>query len=196
MKKALIFGFLLVAGLSYGQTNPQKLSGISIQEHRPYQETDTIPKVVYANQIAKKTNLVVYLNGEKVDQQVLNAIDVNRIGELEVSKDMKGHDASLYDGVLYVTTKDGYKPKLISLNELQEKYLDKVKGPMVFRLNQKSLVADYDQKLLDEHFIMKVEVEEIRNDKEGLFFNSIHIITRTKENLEKANTIILRGDKT
>jgi len=42
---------------------------------------------------------------------------------------------------------------------------------------------------------MKIEVEEIINEKEALNINIIKLITRTKKNLEKANIIRIRGDK-
>ena len=54
---------------------------------------------------------------------------------------------------------------------------------------------DYDEFNVDENYILKIEVQSVENSKENLNINVIRLITRTKENLEKANTIILKGNE-
>lgn len=195
MKIAFTFFALLVVCPLFGQLTPNKLSGISIQDYNRYLETDTIPRVIYLNTNTYTSNLKVYLNGEMVDQQVLNTIDMQLIKDMKINKESDSTDGDNYDGVLHITMKDGYQPKLITLNMLCDKYIEQLTGPMLFMLNDVPMKVDHDKYLIDENYLMKIEVDKIQIDNEELYLNLIKLITRTKKNLEKVNTILIRGEK-
>ena len=60
-------------------------------------------------------------------------------------------------------------------------------------LNDKIINTDYDSFIVDEKYILKIETQAIKNSKEQLDMNVIKVITRTKGNIETANTIIIKG---
>ena len=60
-------------------------------------------------------------------------------------------------------------------------------------LNEEIIDMDYDSFIVDEKYILKIETQAIKNSKEQLDMNIIKVITRTKSNIEKANTIIIKG---
>ena len=81
----------------------------------------------------------------------------------------------------------------MTLNELKKQYTKLSDLPTVFLLNDEIINTNYDEFLVDEKFILKIEVETMENANEKLNLQFIKIITRTEENLKQANTIILRG---
>jgi len=92
-----------------------------------------------------------------------------------------------------LVTKSTYKPKLISLNKLKLKYTNLKQNSTIFKIDNEIVNADYENYLVDEKYILKIDIEKFENRTEKLIFNIINLITKTEENIKKANTIILRG---
>lgn len=183
--------FLLASTITFGQKLSQKLSGKNIYSFEMYKMTDTIPKVFYTDSAEELKKPIMFLNGKDVTEKVFRALDPNDIEGIEVKKkpEIENHP-----GEIHITTKENCSPKFISLNELKMKYLENLEGPVLFILNEKPINSDYDNFVVDEKYILKILVSKIDNQKEGLDINIVTLITRTKENVEKANTIVLRGD--
>ena len=171
-----------------------KLSGLKTGVRVIYSENDTVPVVVNLKEGNKGTNVLFYLNEEVVDGQIINAINPNQIEEVKVEKESVLFNEVNYDGIIYIQTKENYTPKFLSLNELKEKYLNlPEETSTLFMLNDKIINTDYDSFIVDEKYILKIETQAIKNSKEQLDMNLIRVITRTKSNIEKANTIIIKG---
>ena len=171
-----------------------KLSGLKTGVRVIYSENDTVPVVVNLKEGNKGTNVLFYLNEEVVDGQIINAINPNQIEEVKVEKESVLFNEVNYDGIIYIQTKENYTPKFLSLNELKEKYLNlPEETSTLFMLNDKIINTDYDSFIVDENYILKIETQAIKNSKEQLDMNLIRVITRTKSNIEKANTIIIKG---
>jgi hypothetical protein len=131
-----------------------------------------------------------------VDEHIINTINPNKIKGIKVEKDSIEYDKVNYNGIIYIQTKENYKPRLITLNALKSKYLNLAeKTTSLFMLDEKIINMDYDEFKVDENYILKIEVQSIENSKEKLNINVIRLITRTKENVEKANTIRLKGNE-
>ena len=195
MKQSIFFLFLALPTLSYGQIQTGELSGVTILSTERYQEADTIPAVVYASQNRAEKTPLYYLDGVAVNQYAIKTLNPNQIKEIEVVKNDPSLGAGAEHGVIYITTKEGYTPRYISLNALKEKYVKISSRPTIFLLDGKVLNVDYDQYVVDEKYILKIEVESLDQPAEGLQVEVINLITRTEENVQKANRIYLRGNK-
>lgn len=198
MKRILLLIFMLSSFNLISQvpvdTLAGKLSGLKTGVRVIYSENDTVPVVVNLKEGKKGTNVLFYLNEEVVDGQIINAINPNQIEEVKVEKESIQFNEVNYDGIIYIQTKESYTPKFISLNELKEKYLKLSEdASTLFMLNDKIINTDYDSFIVDEKYILKIETQAIKNSKEQLDMNVIKVITRTKGNIEKANTIIIKG---
>jgi hypothetical protein len=198
MKRILLLIFILSSFNLISQTPVDtlagKLSGLKTGVRVIYSENDTVPVVVNLKEGNKGPNVLFYLNEEVVDGQIINAINPNQIKEVKVEKESIQFNEVNYDGIIYIRTKENYTPKFISLNELKEKYLNLSEdASTLFMLNDKIINTDYDSFIVDEKYILKIETQAIKNSKEQLDMNVIKVITRTKGNIEKANTIIIKG---
>ena len=170
----------------------ERLKGIAAGV-RIYSENDTIPIVVYRED-TMNNNTLWYLNGQVIDQQVLSTIDPSKIEEVKVDKRIVEFNEILYGGIIYVITSEDYSPKLISLNNLRAKYLNMPDSiSTLFLLDGEVVNMDYDEFVVDENYILKIEAQVVDNSKEDLDIVVIKLITRSKENLEEANTIRIRG---
>ena len=200
MKKIPFLAFMILSLNLFGQINKDslagKISGVRISEKAIYSENDNIPIVVNLKEAKKGTNVLYYLNEKVVDEHVINAINPNKIKGIKVEKESIEYDKVNYSGIIYIQTKENYKPRLITLNALKSKYLDLAdKTSTLFMLDEKIINMDYDEFKVDENYILKIEVQSVENSKEKLNINVIRLITRTKENVEKANTIRLKGNE-
>jgi len=188
MKKILFLALSLISSNLYGQIENDSLKGVKISERTIYSENDTIPIIVNLGNKKKQDNTLWLLNGEQINEQVATTINPNGIEELKVEK-INGK------GEIHIRTKEEYTPNFISLNALKLKYLDLTDSiPVLFILDEKIINLDYDEFKVDEKYIFKIEVQSVENSKEQLNVNVIRLTSRTKKNIEKANTIKLQGN--
>ena len=205
MKKILFLALMLLSSNLIGQIKQDTLEGITIDEglnglktgkRTIYSQNDTIPIVINLKETKIENEVLWNLNGQVVDKQVIKTIDPNKIEALKIEKESSEFNDANYTGTIYITTKENYKPKLISLNELKAKYLSISKSTYsLFLLDGKVINMDYDKFRIDENYILKIEVQDVENGKENLDIVVISLLTRTKENLKKANTIMIRGSE-
>ena len=195
MKQSILFLFMALATLSYGQIQTGELGGVSILNKEKYQAKDSIPKVIYLSQGRSAPSPLYFLDGVQVNEYAIKTLDPNQIKEIEVVKNDPSLGAGAEHGVIFIKTKEGYTPSYISLNALKEKYVKISSWPTIFLLDGQVINADYDQYVVDEKYILKIEVESLDQPAEGLQVEVINLITRTEENVQEANRIYLRGNK-
>ena len=172
----------------------ERLNGLSIAQRTIFSKNDTVPVVVTLADTKRKANALWYLNGRVVDEHLLSTIDPHKIEEIKIEKESAEYETVNYSGAIYIKTKENYTPKSISLNELKAKYLDIQDSILtLFLLDGAAINMDYDQYQVDEKYILKIEVQRVDSIKEELNIAVINLITRTRENLEKANTLRLKG---
>ena len=92
----------------------------------------------------------------------------------------------------HIFMKSDYTPANISLSALRAKHA--LPGsPSIFYINENLVKGDYDNFLVDENHILKIEVQKLDDAKENLHVNVIRVLTKTKDNLSKAYPIYIRG---
>lgn len=195
--KSIIFLFaFLTTTISFAQIDKSTLSGVQITKKQTYSVSDTIPAVFYLKNQQKQEQSAWYLNGKFVSAQAIKTINPSSIQEITVEKETTEINGIVYEGAIQIITKDGYQPSFISLNALKKKYTNLTDSPVVFFLNDEVIHADYDEYIVDEKYILKINIDKLQSKKEGLDLTIVKLITRTEENLKKANTIYIRGEAT
>ncbi|MEL6835418.1 MAG: hypothetical protein AAFP77_20625 [Bacteroidota bacterium] len=198
MKRTLLLVLMIVSSNLMAQINQEtvakKLEGLEAGKRMTYSEKDTVPVVVYLEETNENKNVLWYLNGDVVNHQVFSTIDPNKIEAVKVEKEVVEHNGALFEGIVYVDTKENYIPELISLNALKTKYLSIPEGiSTLFLLDGVVVNMDYDEFVVAHDYILKMEVQFITNNKENLDMAIVKLTTRTKANIEEANRIRLKG---
>ncbi|MCB4800325.1 hypothetical protein [Neotamlana laminarinivorans] len=162
-----------------------------------YSENSKI-RVVYKEKLNKfhsnKKPAGIFVNGIFVgDENVLNVINSEKIESLNIEKENFEKNGKQYYGKILVKMKSEYNPKFITLKELIVKYLDLDKKPIVFQINEDVINQDYNEYLIDENFILKIILEKIQTTEKSTEINIVKLITKTTENIKKANTIRIKG---
>ena len=184
---------LLVIAASYSQVLTGKVPGVIIS--KPYSMNDSIIRVIYSTPRLNSTKKpAYYINGTLVNQNILQTLNQNEIESINIEKEEVEIDNIKYEGKIFINTKNAYKPQIISLNKVKEKYFKSIKGPVIFQIENEQVIGDYDEYPIDEKYIFKIIIEDFENKKEKLKLHFIKIILKTEENIKKANNRI-RGDK-
>lgn len=195
MKTIFLIGLMILTSVSFAQVKPVKPLEHKIDHNwtkKQYERAtnDTIPKV-YIKQKNNDLSPLVYLNNQYVEHLSLKTIYPDIIEKIEIEKDSVNLNGNKYYGKIFISLKKGYKPALISLNELKRKYTN-VTSPTIFTINREIIEEDYNKVLLDEKFIHNIEISEITIPKEEIDITMINIFTRTQENIENSNRIYIR----
>jgi len=193
MKKIFFVLSTIITFNTFGQIKPENVKRLNIAKQETVSENDTIIKVTYKNVIEKNRKPAYFLNGVLTNESVLRTINPNEILTFNIEKENIEIDTVKYYGKLHLVTKLTYKPKLISLNKLKLKYTNLKEDSTIFKIDNEIVNADYENYLVDEKYILKIDIEKFENRAEKLIFNIINLITKTEENIKKANAIILRG---
>ncbi|WP_296682383.1 hypothetical protein [Flavobacterium sp.] len=193
MKQLFLSLTLFVIATSFAQQLSGKVPGVTIS--KPYSANDTVIKVIYNKpRILPNKKPAFYINGTLVNQNILRTLNQIEIETVNIEKEEFKIDTIKYYGKIFITTKNPYKPKIISLSNLKAKYLESLKGPVIFQIDNEQVIGDYDQYPIDEKYILKIIVEDFENSKEKLNLHIVKIILKTEENIKKANNRI-RGGK-
>ena len=150
MKQLFLSLTLFVITTSFAQQLSGKVPGVTIS--KPYSANDTVIKVIYNKpRILPNKKPAFYINGTLVNQNILRTLNQTEIETMTVDKEEFKIDTIKYYGKIFITTKNPYKPKIISLSNLKAKYLSKdakILGnyqiekltKLIFILEKKSLV--------------------------------------------------------
>ena len=194
MKKIFLSAMLLLLVASYSQVLTGKVPGVNIS--KPYSMNDSIIRVIYSTPRLNSTKKpAYYINGTLVNQNILQTLNQNEIESINIEKEEVEIDNIKYEGKIFINTKNAYKPQIISLNNLKEKYLSSLIGPVIFQIENEQVIGNYDEYPIDEKYIFKIIVEDFENEKEKLKLHFIKIILKTEENIKKANNRIRGGNE-
>ena len=94
-----------------------------------------------------------------------------------------------------ITTKENYKPNFITLEKLVEKHLPTETNPRIFQIDETVIDQNESEYLVDENYILKIELTTIKNPKLNSDVDFIKLVTKTSENIKKANQIMIRGNE-
>ena len=193
MKKILFISVILLTLNTFGQIKSEKVNGLKITKQETVSENDTIISVNYINKIESNRKPAYFINGKLTNESVLKTLNPNEIENVNVEKGNFEIENVNYKGKLYIVTKSTYKPKLISLNNLKMKYTSIKENSTIFKIDNEIINADYENYVVDENYILKINVEKFENSEEKLKFNIVNLITKTEENIKKSKEIIIRG---
>ncbi|MCF2874764.1 MULTISPECIES: hypothetical protein [unclassified Tenacibaculum] len=149
-------------------------------------------KSIYQNQ----SPIGIFVNGNFIgNQSSLDFINSNKIETLKVEKKSFEKNGTTYNGKILLEMKSGYKSNFITLKSLTEKHLTLDKNPTLYQINEKVLESNKTEFLIDENFILKIIPTKIKTSNNKIEINLIQIITKTADNIKKANEIRIKGNK-
>ncbi len=201
MKRNLIAIILLLATLSsYSQAKDslnQLLSGV--KNIKPTYSENSDIRVVYIDSIAKSDSIEkpagVYINGKfRGDVSIMNTIDSRKIEKIEIEKESYNRDGVEYYGKVLVEMKSDYVPNFMTLKELSNKYLKLNNNPIVFQINENVIDEDCNKYSVDENFILKIIHDKVKTSDVNVEINLVKLITKTRENIDKANEVWIKGN--
>ncbi|MCY1721944.1 hypothetical protein OU798_16440 [Prolixibacteraceae bacterium Z1-6] len=134
-----------------------------------------------------------FIDGKYFNQSILKTLNLQFIDSMTVIKEEITLEDKIYYGQIHIKMKEEYVPKIVSLADLKSKYLKLGQNPSIFIIDNDVVKSDYNEFLIDENYILKIETQVIKNEKEKLNVNVIRLVTKTKENIEEANKIWIRG---
>ena len=174
----------------------QNINGKKFTEKSNYSENSEI-KVIYNDSLktlhSKNKPVGIFVNGVFLNENLISAINPNKIETMKVEKDSFEKNGKEYFGKIIIELKSDYKPNFISLKELASKYLTLDTNPIIFQIDENVINQDYNEYSVDESFILKIELNKIKTSKKGTEINLVKLIMKTPENIKKANEIRIKG---
>ena len=149
---------------------------------------------------ANKSNEPAYvLDSKLVSQKTISYINPDEINSVNVIKSDTIINNKHFSGVIRVATKNPNKFDFLNLEQIKNQFTTIKKSDVVFMINGEFIKDDVNTILLNRNYILKVEVtnsQDFYNLRDSnTIFEIINILGKTKENLDKKNTIILRGQE-
>ena len=190
MKK---IGTLILLFSVFGIFSAQKNDGLKIsQSTSQYSINDTIPKIIYPQRWENNKTLVL-LNEQPTSLASLSTINPEYIENIKIEKEKFNFKNKEYDSKIIVKTKAKFTPPFININELISKYTHLKEDKFIYSIDGEVVNSNEKYILVDEKYIMQIKVVKLDNLEENLYL--IKILTRRKENLNKANEIMIRGNE-
>jgi len=173
----------------YGQSDLHSL----VNKRDRYSMEDTIPIVSYLNPNLQNTDAAITINGMLINESAMYGFDPQRIESINVLNDSFEINNMKFYGQIQIKTKKAYDPSFISLKDLLLKHTSLKKEPGIIIFDDKIIFDRFSEIFVDEKFILKIEVQEINNDKNKIHFKLVKLVTRTEENVRDANQIFIKG---
>jgi hypothetical protein len=191
MKNICLFVLLLIITNAFGQLQPgldgQQFSG---KPGVVLTYPDTTLRVVYVNKTSGHRVPAYYLNGKLVNFTFFDSIDPSVIDSVNIVKGSLQVGDVKYYGQVHIKTKSSYKPQIISLSDLKDKYTNLKSEPVLFTVDGEIVTIPHNDYMVDENRIWRVIVNRVDNDGVNLKF--IQVLTKSEENF-KRNKIRIRG---
>ena len=178
----------------FGIFSAQKNDALKISQSKSqYSINDTIPKIIYPQRWENNKTLVL-LNEQPTSLASLTTINPEYIENIKIEKEKFNFKNKEYDSKIIVKTKAKFTPTFININELIWKYTHlKKEDKFIYSIDGEIVNSNEKYILVDEKYIMQIKVVKLDNVEENLYL--IKILTRRKENLNKANEIMIRGNE-
>lgn len=160
---------------------------------------DSELEVVYKdslNELHSNKKPAVFIDGIFIkNKSILRTIDMKKIESFEIEKENYENNGIDFFGKILIKTYSNYNPKLITLKAFSEKNTKLDTNPIIFQIDEDIVNENYDEYIIDENYILKIIIHKIKTTEKDIEINLIKLITRTPENIEKANEIRIRGKK-
>ncbi|MEO8852317.1 MAG: hypothetical protein ABI359_00965 [Ginsengibacter sp.] len=195
MKLFLILFTSLVTFNSFEQ-NPN--SSFQKSKISSFTQDDSTLKVLYDTTNSPGQHPAYLINGQFASDGILqtsnfNAASIENINI--VKKDTIVNNVKYY-GIIEIKAKVNYIIKPISLAQLKLKFTDLKNSKTIFLVDNEIInTVDYSNYFVNENGILKIVVEKVRNQKEGLELNIVKLFTKSDNNIRKSKEIMIRGSK-
>lgn len=180
MKKLLLLAAIFQATVSFSQVSASNT-------------TNTSPRIIFADSIAEHKMPAYFINGKFMQQLNFLAFNPDQIADLNIVKQDISVDGIQYYGQVHIKTKAGYNPKLISFADLKSKYFRLKNQASLFMIDGQIVKGEYNKWEIDEDNILSITLETVKNPGEKIDFVLLKILTKSQENIRKANEIRIRG---
>ena len=136
----------------------------------------------------------IFVNEKLIgSQEVLNFINQDKIETIKIEKEKFEMSGTEYYGKIFIKMNSNYNPNFLTLEKISTKYLKLNKNPIIYQIDEKVIENNRNDILVDENFILKILVEKVKTSEKNTEINLIRLITKTPENIKKANEIQIRG---
>jgi len=175
----------------------QDISGKKSTEKPNYSENSEV-KVFYLDNSSKfhsdQKSSGIFVDEKFIgSQEVLSFINPDKIETIKIEKEKYEMNGIEYYGKILIKMKSNYSPKFLKLEELSAKHLELNGNPIIYQIDSKVIENQKNEILIDENFILKIVVEKVKTSEKNTEINLIRIITKTSENIKKANEIRIKG---
>jgi len=133
---------------------------------------------------------VIKIGDELIPFQSGRYIDPGKIKNINVIRKDTVFAGKAYDAILELEVPKALSRRLITLYELQRQHTN-VKGKALYVVNREFIYEDPGTLKIDPAYILEIRIGQVDYDND-FQFPVIHLLTKTKENIEKKNTIIIR----
>jgi len=163
----------------------------------------TFAQVKPGNQVATDSIKITYDTNVPVQRQIQYYVDNIYVGDNTLTfhfdpDQILSLDVDKESSKIFITTKNPANFNFLSLQAIRNKYV-KSSNPTALYLLDGRVVKDNTQKI-DEKYILSIQIstsDSIVSLKDAqVKFDVIEISTRSKENLKKSNTLMIRGNST
>jgi len=146
------------------------------------------PRIIYPNH-AESPKLI--LNGEEFAFVMIKMLNSNKIESFSVEKGSSVDGVKTQDRMI-VKTKSQRSNDMISLPDLLKKYKITKSDRMIFSIDGEIVNENTDLMKFDESNLMQINVINLDKVDESGDLVYLKILTRTPENVKKANIIYIR----
>lgn len=177
--------FLLAAMAISSATFAQTTSGVkSVQVTAASKITVSYG---YANDAHKS-------NGET--KYYVNNISYGNLVPIFNPEHIKSVNVEKKDPKILIALKEDYQPNFLAMDQLKKKYVNSKNNEAIYILDG-NIVKD-QQQMIDENYVLHINVYNSADlpylQVQGNGIDIIYISLKSKTNLEKANTIYIRGN--
>lgn len=190
MAKILI-GFFLTISVTVHAQNTESKSALS--RHQLFTLDDTLISVT--NHKDEKPGLApaIFINGALTNVLHNGGINFEKIADIRIEKDTFEIGDNRYYGKIMIELEKTYQPNFISVSELIRRHTDLTRNPDLLLIDGEPVSCSFNDSYIDAHYILKIDINEIRSASAGDTIRIARLITRTEENVKNANTIYIRG---
>jgi hypothetical protein len=181
---------------AFGQIKEIKTLSGKVRDIKINSQADTSLKITYGNKPDTTLRPAIYLDGKHINSSITRTLNVKIITNIKIEKKYIELDGIKYYGQIFFETNKNYKFDFVSLSYIKSKYAELSDAPTLFMIDNELINDDYDKFILDNNYLLRINIETIKNSKAGIRFNLIRILTKKEENIKKVNEIRIRGDST
>ncbi|MDN3491681.1 hypothetical protein [Winogradskyella bathintestinalis] len=194
MQNRSVIIIMLVTFQLFSQTTEKK----STTSEPRYSESSEMKVIYKDNKQTKHIHIkpAIFINGKRIkNESALRTIDKNKIETVEINNKNSDKAETTNKGQIFIKTKLDYEPSFMSLTAFSENYLELNSNPIIFQIDKSIISENYDDYIVDTKYILKTIIEPIRTSDNNIEITLISLITRTPENIDQANRIIIRGSE-